>query len=118
NEFRPLMQPFQPAPLVIFAGLDYDGRDHCRPTICTVRSRPMSAEPVQVARSPLLSELQATLEREIPMCGQMGIRVRDGGHDGLLLSLPLSPNRNHQQTAFAGSLSSLCTIAGWGSVYI
>jgi thioesterase domain-containing protein len=78
----------------------------------------MSAEPIQVARSPQLGELQATLERDFPICGQMGIRVRDGGPDGLVLSLPLSPNRNHQQTAFAGSLNALCTVAGWGSVYI
>jgi thioesterase domain-containing protein len=67
---------------------------------------------------PLLSELQAILEREIPMCRQMGIRVHDGGANGLVMRLPLTPNRNHQQTAFAGSLNALCTIAGWGSVYL
>jgi thioesterase domain-containing protein len=66
----------------------------------------------------LLSELQTILEREIPMCVQMGIRVHNGGADGLVMRLPLSPNRNHQQTAFAGSLNALCTIAGWGSVYL
>ena len=32
--------------------------------------------------------------------------------------LPLELNRNHQQTAFAGSLNALCTIAGWGTVYL
>lgn len=71
-----------------------------------------------VASSPLLAELQATLEREIPMCTQMGIRVHDGPSDGLVMRLPLAPNRNHQQTAFAGSLNALCTVAGWGSVYL
>jgi thioesterase domain-containing protein len=70
------------------------------------------------ARSSLLEELQATLEREIPMCGQMGICVHDRGADGLVMRLPLEPNRNHQQTAFAGSLNALCTITGWGSVYL
>src|SRR2546421_10138347 len=68
--------------------------------------------------SSLLNELQAMLEREIPMSAQMGIRVHSGGADGLVMRLPLSPNRNHQQTAFAGSLNALCTIAGWGSVYL
>src|SRR6478672_13468570 len=68
--------------------------------------------------SPLLSELQATLGREIPMSAQMGIRVHSGGPDGLVMRLPLSPNRNHQQTAFAGSLNALCTIAGWGYTYL
>jgi thioesterase domain-containing protein len=68
--------------------------------------------------SSCLDELQATLEREIPMCAQMGIRVHNGGADGLVMRLPLGPNRNHQQTAFAGSLNALCTIAGWGSVFL
>jgi thioesterase domain-containing protein len=58
------------------------------------------------------------LEREIPMCAQMGIRVHDSGVVGLVMQMPLDPNRNHQQSAFAGSLSALCTIAGWGSVYL
>jgi thioesterase domain-containing protein len=77
-----------------------------------------SANSTSTAAYPLLAELQATLEREIPMCTQMGIRVHDGGAGGLVMRLPLSPNRNHQQTAFAGSLNALCTVAGWGSVYL
>src|SRR6188472_187069 len=68
--------------------------------------------------SPLLSELQSTLEREIPMSAQMGIRVHKVDADGLVMRLPLDPNRNHQQTAFAGSLNALCTIAGWGYVFL
>ncbi len=66
----------------------------------------------------ILNELQATLEREIPMSAQMGIRVHEGGLEGLVMRLPLDPNRNHQQTAFAGSLNALCTIAGWGYVFL
>jgi thioesterase domain-containing protein len=65
-----------------------------------------------------LDELQATLEREIPMSAQMGIRVHKADADGLVVRFPLSPNRNHQQTAFAGSLNALCTIAGWSSVFL
>jgi thioesterase domain-containing protein len=79
---------------------------------------PNTSTPPISSSSPLLSELQATLEREIPMSAQMGIRVHQGDADGLVMRLPLSPNRNHQQTAFAGSLNALCTIAGWGSVYL
>lgn len=71
-----------------------------------------------VVPNPLLAELQDTLEREIPMCGQMGIRVHSRGPDGLVMRLPLEANRNHQQTAFAGSLNAVCTIAGWGSVFL
>lgn len=77
-----------------------------------------TADSVSASLAPELRELQLTLEREIPICGQMGIRVHDGGPAGLVMRLPLVPNRNHQQTAFAGSLNALCTIAGWGSVYL
>ena len=65
-----------------------------------------------------LDDLQSTLEREIPMSAQMGMRVHEGGLGGLVMRLPLKPNLNHQQTAFAGSLSALCTIAGWGYVFL
>jgi thioesterase domain-containing protein len=78
----------------------------------------MPADPKSAISCPNLSELQATLEREIPMSAQMGIRVHDNRAGGLVMRLPLNPNRNHQQTAFAGSLNALCTIAGWGSMYL
>jgi thioesterase domain-containing protein len=77
-----------------------------------------TASETTAAESPLLDELQATLEREIPMCAQMEIRVHRGGSHGLVMRLPLGPNRNHQQTAFAGSLNAVCTIAGWGTVFL
>src|SRR5688572_27701630 len=78
----------------------------------------LSANSKPAVRSAMLAELQATLEREIPMCAQMGILVHQSGSEGLVMRLPLTPNRNHQKTAFAGSLNAVCTIAGWGSVYL
>ena len=88
----------------------------------------MAADPVPMPDSPLprspapqsprLSELQAMLEQEIPVCAQMGIRVHHQGQNGLVMRLPLVQNRNHQQTAFAGSLNALCTVAGWGTVFL
>jgi thioesterase domain-containing protein len=66
----------------------------------------------------LLPELQATIEREIPLCAQMGIAVRSFDDRGLVVEAPLQPNRNHRGTAFAGSLNALCTTAGWGHVYL
>ncbi|OHB81977.1 MAG: hypothetical protein A2W31_08945 [Planctomycetes bacterium RBG_16_64_10] len=65
-----------------------------------------------------LAELQETLEREIPMCGHMGIRVHSHDEQGVTMRAPLEGNRNHQDTAFAGSLNALCTIAGWASVFL
>jgi thioesterase domain-containing protein len=32
--------------------------------------------------------------------------------------MPLAPNRNHQDSAFAGSLNALCTIVGWGTMFL
>ncbi|MEX0936587.1 MAG: YiiD C-terminal domain-containing protein [Pirellulales bacterium] len=66
----------------------------------------------------LLSELQTTIERQIPMCAHIGIRVHSYGEHGLTLRAPLERNRNHQQTAFAGSLNALCTVSGWGTVFL
>jgi thioesterase domain-containing protein len=77
-----------------------------------------SAQSAAANRLPQLDELQSMLEREIPMCTQMGICVHGREGETLIMRLPLSPNRNHQQTAFAGSLNALCTITGWGSVYL
>ena len=34
------------------------------------------------------------------------------------MQMPLTPNRNHQYSAFAGSLNALCTIVGWGTVFL
>ncbi|MEM6329811.1 MAG: YiiD C-terminal domain-containing protein [Planctomycetota bacterium] len=80
-----------------------------------------------------LADLQRVLDAEIPMCGQMGVRVlglagdadagggdagEDGAAGGLAMAMPLDRNRNHQLTAFAGSLNALCTIAGWGATYL
>lgn len=66
----------------------------------------------------LLDDLQATLHREIPICAQMGIEVEGYKKGRLSLRMPLAPNRNHKQTAFAGSLNALCTVTGWGLVYL
>jgi thioesterase domain-containing protein len=77
-----------------------------------------TASETMAADSPLLDELQSTLEREIPMCAQMGIRVHGASPQGLVMRLPLGPNRNHKQTAFAGSLNAVCTIAGWSTIFL
>jgi thioesterase domain-containing protein len=74
--------------------------------------------PADAELSQLLDDLQHVLDHEIPMCGQMGIRVVGCDDNGLVMMLPLATNRNHQQTAFAGSLNALCTIAGWGTTYL
>ena len=71
-----------------------------------------------MSEKPSLDELQGFLEKGIPMYLQMGIRIHQYGPDGLTMQLPLERNRNHHQTAFAGSLNALCTMTGWGTTYL
>jgi thioesterase domain-containing protein len=65
-----------------------------------------------------LLELQQTLAREMPICTAMGIRPVEWLDRRLSMEMPLEPNRNHQYSAFAGSLNALCTIVGWGTVFL
>jgi len=66
----------------------------------------------------LLDLLQQTLEREMPICTPMGIKAKTWDGSRLTMQMPLEPNRNHQYSAFAGSLNALCTVVGWGTVFL
>ncbi|MEQ8209111.1 MAG: YiiD C-terminal domain-containing protein [Lacipirellulaceae bacterium] len=66
----------------------------------------------------LLAELEATLAKHMPICTAMELGVEGWDGERLAMSMPLEPNRNHQYSAFAGSLSALCTITGWGTVFM
>jgi thioesterase domain-containing protein len=65
-----------------------------------------------------LRKLQQTLAAEMPICTPMGIRPVSWDGSQLAMQMPLEPNRNHQFSAFAGSLNALCTIVGWGTVFL
>ena len=66
----------------------------------------------------LLEKLQQTLNREMPISIAMGIVARSWDGVRLSMQMPLEPNRNHQYSAFAGSLNALCTATGWGTVFL
>lgn len=66
----------------------------------------------------LLDKLQTTLNREMPISVAMGLKVYDWDGAQLSMQMPLEPNRNHQYSAFAGSLNALCTIVGWGTLFL
>lgn len=68
--------------------------------------------------NPLLELLQQTLRREMPITQAMGIEVASYDDGRLAMYMPLEPNRNHQYSAFAGSLNALCTIVGWGTLFL
>ena len=65
-----------------------------------------------------LADLEQTLKREMPICTAMAIRPVAWDGRQLAMQMPLEPNRNHQYSAFAGSLNALCTIVGWGTVFL
>jgi thioesterase domain-containing protein len=67
---------------------------------------------------PALSELERTLHREMPISVPMGMRAVRWQDRRLAMEMPLEPNRNHQYSAFAGSLNALCTVVGWGTVFL
>ncbi|HEX7734101.1 MAG TPA: thioesterase domain-containing protein [Ktedonobacteraceae bacterium] len=66
----------------------------------------------------LVQALQQTLEHEIPLTQHLELRVLSYNERGLTLGAPLAPNINHKRTAFAGSLNSVVTLAGWGLLWL
>lgn len=66
----------------------------------------------------LIQALQRTLEHEIPLTQHLELRVLAYDEQGLTLGAPLAPNINHKRTAFAGSLNSVVTLAGWGLLWL
>jgi thioesterase domain-containing protein len=65
-----------------------------------------------------LLRLRSKLDTEIPITQPLGIQVLEVSDDQVELGAPLDKNRNHQGTAFAGSVNALATLAGWASVWL
>jgi len=65
-----------------------------------------------------LSELRATLAREMPVTQHLGVEVVRRREGALMLSAPLAANRNHQGTAFGGSLNAIATLACWSALWL
>lgn len=52
----------------------------------------------------------------IPICEQMEIQALPFARERFVLLAPLAPNRNVHGTAFAGSLYTVMSMAGWGLI--
>ncbi len=65
-----------------------------------------------------LRQLEETLHHEIPLTRQLGVTVESYDGARLRLRAPLAPNINHKDTAFAGSLNAVVTLAGWGLLWL
>jgi thioesterase domain-containing protein len=57
--------------------------------------------------------LQQSLHELIPLSRAMRLEVALAEPERVVLVAPLAENRNHAGTAFAGSLYSLASLAGW-----
>jgi thioesterase domain-containing protein len=55
---------------------------------------------------------------EIPICEHMQIRALPFSRERFVLLAPLAPNRNVHGTAFAGSLYTVMSMAGWGLIRV
>ena len=59
-------------------------------------------------------ELGAYLGAHIPLTRALEVEVIEVSDALVRLSAPLTPNVNHRQTAFGGSVSSLAILSAWG----
>jgi thioesterase domain-containing protein len=60
------------------------------------------------------SELQAKINRTIPLSEAMGYRITELDTCHITVSAPLAPNINIHGTGFAGSLYALGILTAWG----
>ena len=62
--------------------------------------------------------VQRYLHQHIPISRQMGMRVVALEPPGVTLCAPLTPNLNHEATAFGGSTPALAILTGWTRLYV
>jgi thioesterase domain-containing protein len=58
------------------------------------------------------------LRSQIPLTAAMEISAAASDGKSLTITAPLPPNRNHTDTAFGGSLSTLGIVAGWTLLHV
>ncbi len=65
-----------------------------------------------------LNEIASYIHKNIPITAHLGIRVKAYDGKSVSLSAPLTPNLNHRNTAFVGSLSALAILSGWALLHL
>lgn len=61
-------------------------------------------------------QLESIVHQEIPITQALGIRINQLTDTAITVSAPFSANKNIHNTAFAGSIYTVATIAGWSLV--
>lgn len=65
-----------------------------------------------------LRALQEVLATGIPLARHLGVTVEAYDEACLTLTAPIAGNLNYHDTAFAGSLNAVLTLAGWGLLWL
>ncbi|MCB1758434.1 MAG: YiiD C-terminal domain-containing protein [Gammaproteobacteria bacterium] len=65
-----------------------------------------------------LQLLQAQLHQEVPLTRHMGLRIDAYDGEVVELTADFAANVNIHGTAFAGSLFSVCAVAGWALLHL
>ena len=64
------------------------------------------------------TRLHTMLTREMPAAQWLGFTVEEVSATAVRLGASFDINRNHQGSAFAGSVNALATLAGWATVWL
>jgi len=59
-------------------------------------------------------ELQHKIRQEIPLCDAMDLIIEELSENKIVISAPMTANKNSHGSFFAGSIYSLSAITGWG----
>lgn len=65
-----------------------------------------------------MAGLRDYLLTHIPLTAAMGVEVHVERPERVVLAAPLTPNVNHQGTAFGGSVAALATLAAWSLIRV
>lgn len=73
---------------------------------------------MSMSHTQAINFLQDFLHQQLPLTAAMQVSVSHYDGLSLVLSAPLACNHNDKSTAFAGSISSLATVCGWGALML
>ncbi len=65
-----------------------------------------------------LINLDTLIKERVPLARHMGAKLVALSDDSVCMHAPLAANLNHHQTAFAGSLYSVCVLTGYSLLHL
>lgn len=65
-----------------------------------------------------LSEITTYIHEHIPLTSHLGAIVESYDGNTISIAAPLTPNLNHRNTAFGGSISALGILSGWALLFL